>query len=921
MIASVPALLHNSGYFGFSKAALALLALQCLVYPVTLACAVALAYFSWKKKTAVAGVFLVLAIAGAAMGISRAKPVRSAYLYAKGFALYLCSEDERARDCFARCLSNGGAKPVVLQTLLKMYSQESPDSQAIAGLHGAVKACGDANLLYQSAMLFERAGCITNAMADYEAAYSLHRDERYLLKAVDAAVRLRLLSHAQDIMDAVNREGHPQAGRAFSHCTALLCYEQRAVSRMESAAHELEKCAFLNEKDLTLLGKMYRATGQDSIARRFFLRAIAFRHESPEAYYQLGLLCMAQKEFGGAASYFRESRYFENRNAKAFVLENACRRTPVATAEPAENGALQKALTGPDSVDLIVGQTKPIVVSLRENQAPGRFAFGMLEPYGFGVQVELDSEVQSAAVHTAYFTATGKRSSSVNLNKPWVVRCVVFDKATLAFASKDIFVRVSDRKGAEGRIFFVITEDLEQIGGFPHGGRNPKKFRITAADLHADLVSKVAFGDSIANENGIKWTHMVEFGSALLRPKLLSAGHYGGMWDNLFGAIARGYAQSLARGNDIQLHVHAYAVPGNRLNRQFFDTASGCILFAGNKEKVQDGSGKNGAWAYNYSSLGKTTDWESRSGSVARGKMELESILGPYDSAYSTIAFRAGEYEFGDPGDETEKSVAALRWNNILCASDAYEGDLFTRSFHFYDRAGKNVYFSKEDDIHYPADNLLDAGILQIIPVPEKDGQDYIEPVSNWRNVEFNYGVCMDKGKIKNGIFILPEMYHLINTNWKYDCNRLQRGYEDWGRMERQFLGIRKHCPKMECVTLSQAARAYLNRFSPDAYTVLREESCSLPDVKQFGIEINGDGIDISGKRPHYLVVSVPCFENRSIEHVEVLHAGKVEQSVPGADMSGLLEFMAAEKTNYSLRVTLGDCKKPIPEGDDAARK
>jgi hypothetical protein len=904
MIASIPFLLHSSGYFGYSKAAIVLFLAQCALYPIALACVGVLVYYFIKNKKGrlilVSGIAVVLLILS---GI-RFKSVSSACLFAHGYGYNLRLQDDKACTILKKVLSIDGNNKRALQELLKIYSDKNADSITIAGLNDALEKARDPQLFYTRAMLYKKTGCRRAALAEFKNAYAFKKEEKYLLGAVDMALQLDSLNAAKDLLAYWAADGHSVYDKEYRYYHLVVDMKQGDHAQALRSAQELQKSDFLDENDHLLLGKLYGEIGNADSAQYHYNLAIQCKLELPEAYYQLGLATYLKRNLSGAEGYFRKSFYFDNRNSRAYILNAACKNGIFCKSIPQKTDRIQSSIhLGADSVNLDTGEKKTVEIIVKKNGMPRKMTFGFTEPYGFGIQIELDTVIEREHEYNIRITISGKRPSKVNFGNAWTAHVIVFDKNNLEYGESDIRVTVLDRKDEEGRILFVITEDLEQTSGFPHKDPHIKQLHITAPELRKDLIDKVRFADDLARKYGIKWTHMLDIGSAFLRPRDLARPGNGKEWTDLFDTLRNSLNQSIANGNDVQLHIHGYSIPGNRLSRQLFDTAKNQVIFTGDKVRVKNSNGKNGAWAENFTYVGNNSDWNSRNGSICRGKIELERLFRTTNPSYSTIAFRAGEYEFGDPGDETKKSIIALKLNNILCGSDAYDGSLFNKSFQFFKRIGSNAYLSSSCDIRTRADSLLNVGILEILPVPQINARDYIMPIDDWHHVKMNYDLCFDKEKIRNDVFVIMEMYHLINTNNRYDCDKIKEGYEDWGRMERHFSEIREHCPKMECVTFSEAIQAYLDRYSPDIYTILQEDTIISKQISQYKIKVYAREIEVAEKRPHFVRLVLPRFDDRAIKEIDIVHAGIIIQTLLEKEIPMTFDLAITDKENYSLRI------------------
>ncbi len=88
----------------------------------------------------------------------------------------------------------------------------------------------------------------------------------------------------------------------------------------------------------------------------------------------------------------------------------------------------------------------------------------------------------------------------------------------------------------------------------------------------------------------------------------------------------------------------------------------------------------------------------------------------------------------------------------------------------------------------------------------------YITPLDDPGIVENIYKRLLNKnGKIKPGLHFIVEMFHIHNIVGDETWDNLVEGRGDMGRMEDHFRYLTEHCPKIECLTMTDAARLVMN--------------------------------------------------------------------------------------------------------------
>jgi hypothetical protein len=348
----------------------------------------------------------------------------------------------------------------------------------------------------------------------------------------------------------------------------------------------------------------------------------------------------------------------------------------------------------------------------------------------------------------------------------------------------------------EGEILFLLTEDSER-------GRSP----MTPHNTEVDLVQKPRLADKIANQYGIRWTHMVDIGSGLLLLKWASETSQSEEWKRVYLNRIETIVNSYKNGHDIQLHLHSYNIPyspdfrwrHNPKNNSIYFEPSNYILYSDHYRTYR-------GWASSYKDFGDKGRAFTRVGSLIHGKNILEGMLKPYFPEYRTIFFRAGGYDFGDNKEEVIESFEALSEAQFLAGSNLTKGSLHPsrrRTYEFSAAVDKNVF-----EVGIKPESV----ILEILPTAPPILFGF-----SWRNIspldhpkvicEICQSLIDKQGKVKPGIHIILENFHIHTINIDKDnWDTIDPCIGDWKNLEYHFKYLKEHCNnKMSSVTVTQA--------------------------------------------------------------------------------------------------------------------
>jgi tetratricopeptide (TPR) repeat protein len=661
-----------------------------------------------------------------------------------------------------------------------------------------------------------------------------------------------------------------------------------------------------NPESWYVQGKIYSALGSDIKAINSYKQAVWLKKEYPEAYREIALIYLISDQLNHAIDYLQMVCYYDNLFDDAFIRLKLLEEKKTAILPVIKrNNEINFNFSSTDLV-LDKNQTTLLEVILNCDIPQKRLRFNSVDPYGWGIKSKMTKlEAIEKNKYKAYFNITGLRDSKVNLDKPWKLNFIIYDVETGQFNNKTLGVHVQDN--SKGKIFYLISEDLECSEGPHKDDATPHRSDLSTDEIEIDLYKKGMLADSIANIYNIKWSHLVDLGSAWLRIKWLKDVSANAEWAQTFSRIKNLYSSSIIAGNDIQLHIHTYNIPGSPNFSQIYDKTTNQLVFNVHKHNITTPyiDGHFGSWANILNRLGSFRDKQSRIGSIFHGISVLEDYLVNFQPDYRTIVFRAGEWEFGESKDEMMKSIIALRKNKILAGSDAYMGNFGKRDFRFNKRVDENVYFSRLDNIRKSAKSLLDVGILQIVPVPELHHYSHSRPIDDSFSVRRAYDLCFDdSGYIKKGVHLLLEMYHINRINYADEnWDSMDMEYGDWKKIRTHFKEISEHLKKAQFVTFSEAVLEYMDYYSPDVLALRINEQLLSDNIYTYDIRFLGREIKIDKDNAHFASVKPPAYLLDSIREIKLIYDTKTIKTWNNISDYEDLEFKTIDRNGYKLQV------------------
>jgi tetratricopeptide (TPR) repeat protein len=914
-------ILHNTGVFGYRLAPLCVYAVQCATLligiVVGLGCVCHCLHAFCRRKHIRWGMVAVAACFFPFLYLTLPQ-VLAKICFARGYERYLSGDIGAAIGLYRQATRLDHAFLLPLQGFCAICAELPDDDPLISEVAVLVQRSSQPALCATLARRLTSAGRTREAAYLYSEAYRLSGRADYALERI-----ARLIEMGDHVMAAAELSRLDSVGRAsevwgeHQYLTALIAAKNRSLSRAISAIEHATEAEPARPQYRVTFGDILLRSGESEKGLRQLEIALQMRHDLPYAYRILGEYYYRRMDRTRLVENLEKAIYYDNLYSSGWVMLEQNRLKSPVPLEKVQPFLRVEALQHPAETVLPcqVGETIRVVLEYSRSAAGtdlSKLSLAALEPYGFGVEARIlgktinyDSERRERLQVTLDLLA--RRPSEVNSGKPWIVNVILCDSVSGTYSDHPINVLVRADPREEGRILLAITQDHEQTSGGGLAEKGSRPAQVSPREAKIELVDKLQLAEWIANNNRITWSHVVDIGSSLLRLSWAQHTPFSPEWNRLFPELSTALRNSIAHGHDVQLHIHGYNVPGNRFSRQYYDEPTRTIRFAHDASRPGDATGSHRAWAQNYEEYGNWRDSETRLGSLFKGVSLLEGELHETDPNYRALFFRAGEYEFGSTKASVAASIQALRSNQILGDSDAHEGSPFGRDFKFHKRIGRNVYLSSVDSIQDRAASLLDVGVLELVPVPEPLGHDHLSPVSEIGGIRENYQQCLNGEKVKSGLFLILEMYHLNSANARTQWDNLDPNFGDWSRMNHQFGKIKTVCPKLEPVTISEAVKTYIDLYTPDLLGLRTGERKRSEYEYDYEIRMLGKDIYASPARPHFVTVKPPSYFVGRIARLEIRQGKEPVAFWDSVNDYRDLPFRVTSTSGYTMHVTLNN--------------
>ncbi|SFL76776.1 hypothetical protein [Pelosinus propionicus] len=491
------------------------------------------------------------------------------------------------------------------------------------------------------------------------------------------------------------------------------------------------------------------------------------------------------------------------------------------------------------------------------------------EPFGYGlVAVEqMTKTIERLAPwekqHVSW-QVQAQRPDSVNLNKPWSIGFRVND----VLLSSKIQVAVADTR--PGKVFYVMTEDLEPIDGAGYakawgnanGWLDPQEFL-------GQMVFKAERINEIAEKHGAKWTHYIAW------PAVKAAQWAAGQsaledWSKVIAAITNSVIQEAAKGHEYGIHMHSDYdpyLPGNTLS--YNDADDG---FWANHLKH--------GWAHSIEHEGNFSDYNSRTGILYQYQAILDQ-LSSNSSQGQLLTARAGSFDFGNGSTDEAMSTNAYKKVGLWGSSDA-DGNAGGITSGEY---GKEIYLAADDDINIPAKELQKTGVVEFRPTP-KEPIAYDSQSAAVMNGKADQGMkyfTEGDSNIKPGVHAIVGFTHAMFIMGQGDWQSLEGG---------QFKALDDHLAYLKesyvnkglltFGTASELVADYLDYYTPQLLAIYGARRSDNFGVAEYNIRILGRDIPVDENHIHSVSMKYPLYLRDSAYRISILKNGKTIYSTWG---------------------------------------
>jgi len=514
-----------------------------------------------------------------------------------------------------------------------------------------------------------------------------------------------------------------------------------------------------------------------------------------------------------------------------------------------------------------------------------------LEPYGYGLIVigpgqQVVENLRPGEIRHIRWQAKAQRPDAVNISRPWELRIAVDGKIL------PVTVNVPVKDPRPGRIFYVMTEDLEPIdsAGYNVKWGNANGW-LEPQELQVQMINKAEKLNEIADRYGAKWTHYIAW--PVIKAAEWAALQPGGKdWQKTVEAVQRSVEKQAAMGHEYALHLHMDydpILPGNILS---YDSSVNGIW----ANHLRHG------WAHSIGEEGDFNNYASRTGTLYEYQKILDALTAGSQQGQILTA-RAGSFDFGNGSQSEKMSISAYRKVGLWGTSDAdgNAGGVTSAPF------GQEIYFTGKEDINYPGKDLHSAGLVEFRPTP-KQYLSFDNQSAAVMNTIVDQGVTayMAGSSIKPGIHAIVGFTHAMFVMGNGDWQSVEGGqYEE---IDEHLANVRKTYTDrgiVQFATASELVKAYLAYYSPEPVVVYGPRNNHGLFFSEYGISVLGDDIPIDQVHSHTVNLTYPLYLRDSAYHIQILKNGETIYTtwgLPTRDNS--VNFVIDDRqAKYTLRV------------------
>lgn len=515
----------------------------------------------------------------------------------------------------------------------------------------------------------------------------------------------------------------------------------------------------------------------------------------------------------------------------------------------------------------------------------------LVEPYGFGVAVldnaaQVIDELNPGESKELIWQARAQRADDVNLGKPWRAGFRVNGE------NVDGAVKVSVSDQRPGKIFYVMTEDLEPIdaAGYPAAWGN-KNGWLDPEEYIVQMVNKAEKLNDIADRHGAKWTHYIAW-PAVKAAEWAANQSTTGKWQQAINAIEHSVRSQSSKGHEYGIHLHSDYhpyLPGNVLS--YNPAVDG--LWANHL--------KHG-WAHSTTVEGDFSDSSSRVGLLYYYQRIIDELSGKTGQGQLLTA-RAGSFDYGNGSADEAMSTAAFKKVGLWGSSDAdgNAGGITSADY------GNEIYFAAADDINSRAKDLTQLGVIEFRPTPRQfiayDGQ-----TAAVMNSKADQGVSYftNSGIVKPGVHAIVGFTHAMFImgagSWKNTAGG-------------QFDVINDHLAYLKTTyadagiinfaTATELVAAYLDYYTPKPVAVYGQILNTGLWSSEYAVKILGADIPIDNNHQHLVSIKYPLYLRDGTYRAVVLKNGQPVYSTWGLPTPyNDIEFMVNDReAKYTLKL------------------
>lgn len=512
------------------------------------------------------------------------------------------------------------------------------------------------------------------------------------------------------------------------------------------------------------------------------------------------------------------------------------------------------------------------------------------EPYGYGLLIEDGAARQSAAWaagerRTFQWRLKAQRPDAVNANKAWPLTLTV-GGAQLAE------LRIAVRDERPGRVFYVMTEDLEPIdaAGYPTAWGNQNGW-LQPEEYRGQLIGKAEALNRIAEKSDAKWTHYIAW-PAIRAAEWAAERSAKNDWRQVVADVKTSVAREAAKGHEYGLHMHGDYdpdLPGNVLS---YDPASDG-LWANHL--------KHG-WSHLLEREGTLDEPNSRAGMLYRYQRILDELTAGSKQG-QLITSRAGSFDFGNGPDSEAASSRAYKavglWGST--DSDGNQGGLTSGEY------GREIYLAAVNDINQPTSDNKDVGVVEFRPTP-RASIGYDNQSAAIMNAKADEGMrkFAAAGVVTPGVHAIIGFTHAMfvmgDDGWKSTSGG------QFAELDRHLQYLKTQYADRGLLTFGTAGelvRDYLDYYAPKPVVLYGATINDSWGVARYALQILGRDIPIDAAHPHIVRVKYPLYQRDGAFRIRVLKNGQPIYSTWGLPTAANdVEFTLDDRNaEYALEV------------------